>query len=349
MRFPPGSIGAEVNGRRLRVFDAYMEAREARETLEAEEAMSTSDFPTYIGSFLRHSFLNRFREIVGSWGQYTGSFSAEDFEEYTSSRFGRFGDITEKPLNGPYDELAITEQAGPVLKLREWGNSFALTRQLIISDRMNKMAELPGLLAEALARTMSKVATQQTLEANPVMWDGNALFSANHSNIGTTALTADTDGMAEVQAVDLALAEQTDPEGYPIQVPEQPTLIIPTELKWVAKAVNENEFLPDGSNNLIPNEVRGYFGNIIIDPFLADANNWYVGNGNLTGSEAFMVQITLNGNTTPFLGVQNPEVRGILGGDDPYTFDFDEIRYKIRHDFAFRAIEWRYIYGEIVA
>jgi hypothetical protein len=348
--YPVGSIGSETAGRRLRVFEAYIEAREAARNglIEGQEAMSTSDFPTYIGSFLRHAFLDRYNEIAGAWQQYTGSFSVEDFEEYTSSRFGRFGDISEKPLNGPYDELAIAEQAGPSVKLREWGNSFALTRQLVLSDRMNQMAQLPSLLAEALARTISKEATNNTLEDNPTMYDGNALFSVAHSNLGSTALTADTDGMYELQAVDLALIDQTDPEGYPITTPDARTLIIPTELKWVARAINNNALIPEFGGELWPNETQGFFSNIIIDPFLADANNWYVASG-LTGSEAFMVQVNLNGNTTPFLGVQNPEVRGVLGGDDPYSFDFDEIRYKIRHDFAFKCIEWRYIYGEIVA
>lgn len=350
MLYPPGSIGSQINGRRLRVFEAFMQAREAAEAglMSAEEAMSTSDFPTYIGSFLRHRFLQRWTEVAGRWQEYTGSFSVEDFELYTSSRFGRFADIPQKPLNGPYDELAITEFPGPELRLHEYGASFSLTRQLIISDRLNQMAQLPDLLAEALARTMTKKATQDTFEANPTMWDGNALFSAAHGNLGSTPLTADTDGMYALQAVDLALEAQTDDEGYPITTPEGRILIIPTELKWVANAINNNAHIPEFGGDLWPNEVQGMFSKIIIDPYLTDPNNWYVASA-LDGNQAFMVQVNLNGETTPFLGVENPAVRSLMGGEDPYSFDFDEIRYKIRHDFWFTAVEWRYIYGNIVA
>ena len=348
--YPIGSIGHEANGRRLRVFEAYREARQAASDglLSAEEAMSTSDFPTYFGTFLRHSFLARFTEISGQWSAYTSDLSTDDFEEYTSSRFGRFGDIPEKPLNGPYEEMAIAEQDGPTYQLREWGASFALTRQLVLSDRLNKMAELPTLFAEAMARTISKEAAVNVLQANPNTFDVNALFSASHGNIGSTALTANIAGMDALIAADTALDAQTDDEGYSIVSPEGRSLIIPTEYKYIVAALIGNDTLVNGSNVLLPNQIKGKIGQVIVEPYLTDANNWYM-SADLKGRGAFMAHVTLNGNSTPFLGVKDPGVRGILGGDDPYSFDFDEIYYKIRHDFAFKVMEWRFVYGAIVA
>jgi hypothetical protein len=69
----------------------------------------------------------------------------------------------------------------------------------------------------------------------------------------------------------------------------------------------------------------------------------------LKGRLGFLAHVILNGNTTPFLGVENPGVRAILGGDDPYSFEFDEIGYKIRHDYNFVPTEWRGIFGAIVS
>ena len=348
--YPNGSIGHEANGRRLRVFEAYIQARQAASDglLSAEEAMSTSDFPTYFGTFLRHSFLARFTEISGQWSAYTSDLSTDDFEEYTSSRFGRFGDIPEKPLNAPYEEMAIAEQEGPTYRLREWGASFALTRQLVLSDRLNKMAELPTLFAEAMASTISKESPVNDLHAKPNTFDGNALFSVAHGNIGSTALTANTAGMDALIAADTALDAQTDDEGYSIVSPEGRSLIIPTEYKYIVSALINNDTLVNGSNILMPNQIKGKIGQVITEPYLTDANNWYM-SADLKGRGAFMAHVTLNGNSTPFLGVKDPGVRGILGGDDPYSFDFDEIYYKIRHDFAFKVMEWRFVYGAIVA
>jgi hypothetical protein len=347
----PGNPLGIAPGVHLRIFDAYIEAREAAAAglLDVEEAMSTSDFPTYIGKLMRHSFLDRFTEVQGAWTQYTRDFSLDDFEEWTSSRWGRFPDIAEKPLNGPYDELTIKEFDAEKLKLREWGNAFALTRQLIISDRLNEIAKFPRLLAEALARTMSKEAAVNQFQANPTMYDGNALFSSAHANLGAaTALTANIAGMDLLKALELKLDTQTDDEGYKIATPGAPyTLIIPVDLRWVANALVNNELLPNGASALEANVVRGRY-NVIEERFFTDANNYYMAS-DLKGELGFLAAVTLNGNTTPFLGLQDPGVRGVLGGDDPYSFEFDEVKYKIRHDFAFKPVEWRGIVAALVA
>lgn len=340
-------------GKHVRLYDAYIEAREAVENgdfeEDSQEAMSVSDFPTYLGSFLRHRFLEKFEEIQGQWDSYTADVPVEDFETYTWSTWGRFPDIPERSPNGPYEQLAVRELPGGELAIREFGAGFAVTRRLVISDRLNKISQLPDDFADALARTMSKEAAVNQFQANPVMYDGNALFSVAHDNIGSTALTANETGANTLIAAETSLEDQTDDEGYPIVVPgAQRTLIIPTELRWIAKVLNENDTVPNAGNTLlVPNLVRGRY-NIIEEPFFTDANNWYM-SIDLSGRLAFLAFVILNGNKTPFLGLKDPGVRGILGGDDPYSFEFDEIEYKIRHDFAFVPVEWRGIFGALVA
>lgn len=343
------SMGLPI-GKHIRLYDAYIEFMETKEAdafeseEEAQESMSISDFPTYLGKLVRHTFLGRFTEIQGVWNQYSRQVDLEDFEEYTSSRFGRFPDIPERALNAPYDELAIREYDAEKVRVREWGAGFSVTRQLVISDRLNKIAELPNLLAEALARTMSKRAAINALANNPTMYDGNALVSAAHGNLVTTALAATTTGRDNLKTLDLKFDDMADDEGYTIVTPGGRTLLIPTELRFVAAALNNNELLPNGASALEANDVRGLFSNTIIEPYFTDANDYYV-LSDPTGALSPLAYITLNGNTTPFLGIANPEVRGILGGTDPYSFDFDEIRYKLRHDFHFKPIEWRGIIG----
>lgn len=340
-------------GKRNRLYDAYIDAREAVESgdfeEDSQEAMSVSDFPTYIGVFLRHRFIEKFEEIQGAWPQYSFEFDVEDFEDYEWSTWGRFPDIPERSPNGPYEQLAVKELPGGLVNIREFGAGFALTRRLILSDRLNKISQLPDDFADALARTMSKEAAINKFQANPTMWDGNALFSAAHGNIGSTALTANEAGMNALIAAEQALDDQEDDEGYPITIPgRERTLIYPVELKWIVGVLNEHEQIPNTGNTLmIPNQVRGRY-QTIEEPFFTDANNWYL-SLDLKGRLGFLAQILLNGNNTPFLGLKEPGVRGILGGDDPYSFEFDEIEYKIRHDFNFVPTEWRGIFGAIVA
>jgi hypothetical protein len=329
-------------GRKIRIFEAY---------IEAKEAMSTSDFPTYIAKIIRHVFQQRYTELEGSWPQYTAKQSVEDFEKYTWSRWGRFPDIPEKSFNGPYEELALKELPGGELQLREFGAAFSLTRQLIISDRLGEIAKFPTLFAEALARTQSKEAAVNQFQANPTMWDGNALFSANHANTGTTALTANETGAATLIAAETALEAQTDDEGYKVNINygrDGYTLIIPRELRWIAAVLNGQEQVPNAGNTLnVPNLVRGRY-TIVEEPFFTDANNWYMA-ADPTGPLAFLAYVTLQGAEQPFLGLKDPGVRAVLGGNDPYSFEFDEISYKLRHDFAYVPVEWKGVYGSIVA
>lgn len=340
----PNSMGLPT-GKHVRLYDAYLDALESGETMEVDgqEAISINDFPTYLTKLVRHRFLSRFTEVQGVWSSYTRQMDLEDFEESTSSRFGRFTDIPERGLGGPYDQIAIREFDNEKIRVKEWGAGFSVTRQMIISDRLNKIAELPGLLAEALARTMSKKAVA-TLSTNPNMYDGNALVSANHGNLVTTALAATAVGMQNLLTLDLKFDDMTDDEGYSIVTPGNRTLLIPSELRYVARAINENELLPNAGNNLEANLAKGMFSNVVIEPFLTDANDYWV-LSDPTGQLSPVAFITLNGNSTPFLGLKDPGVRAVLGGNDPYSFDFDEIEYKIRHDFNFKPIEWRGIIG----
>lgn len=361
--YPEGSFGYEAQGKRLRIFEAWLAAQElakagqspfpflhpdGKVTAEelAQEAMSVSDFPTYMGKLFRHTFMDRFNEVSGRWPEYSRPMSLPDFEEYTASRFGRFPDWVEKTPGGPYTEIAIGELPGPTVKLREWGAAFSLTRRMILSDRLDKIADLPTRFAEAAARTKTKVAVIDTLQANPVMWDGNALISANHGNLGATALTADIDGMNALLAADQALSDQTDDEGYPIVLPQSRTLLIPTEYKYVVEALRQNTMLWNGTY-LQANLAQTLVENVIIEPYLSDSNNWYM-LADPTGELAPMVALNLNGQTTPFIGLKSPETVSLAGGSDPYTFDFDELEYKGRDNYNFIPIEWRGIYGAIV-
>lgn len=334
------------DGKHVRIYDAYVEAKEALERGEiedAQEALSLADFPTYLGALIRHTFLTRFQEIQGNWASWTRPVSLEDFEEYTSSRWGRLTDIPEKGLNGQYDELGLKEFPSEKLRLREFGAAISVTRQLIISDRLNRLAELPTLMAEAMARTQSKRAVS-ALAGNPVMYDGNALISAGHANRVTTALAATSQGAADVITADLKFDDQTDDEAYQIVTPGQRVLLIPPEPRFVAKALNENDLLPNGSSQLERNLAQGLFSSIIVEPYLTDATDWYI-LADPTGPLSPIAFVTLNGETTPFIGLKDPGVRAVLGGTDPYSFDFDEIKYKIRHDFNYKAVEWRGIIG----
>src|SRR5690349_13328432 len=113
MPYAEGTFGADLGGRTLRLFDAFSKKQDAViaaggisafidngdfSLMSAEEAYGVSDFPTYMGTILRKTFLGTWDEVQGQWPQWTHEMSLDDFEQYTSYRWGRFPDWPQRPL-----------------------------------------------------------------------------------------------------------------------------------------------------------------------------------------------------------------------------------------------------------
>jgi hypothetical protein len=345
--YAPGTLGHLAGGRPLMIVEAFKEARRMEEAghpiMLGAEAMSTSDFRTYLDSIQRHSFQSRFQELAGKFDQYTAPVDVNDFEEYTASKFGRFPDVPQKPLNGEYRKSAIRELPGPSYKIIEWGDGYDITRQLILADRLDKLTDLPELKAVAVLESGFSVD----------MWDGDPPFSAAHGNRGTTALTATMAGAAAVQAAILAIDTQTDEEGYLVNNEQSPkVLVVPRALQQVAEDLASAEQLPvDGTATALmrPNPVRGKF-TVVVEWYLTDDTNWYVLVGPTNRRTATIVRLRLRGQDRPFIGRKNPQVIGLLGNpEDPYSFEFDEQEFKCRDDFDFVFMDYRSAYGSEVA
>lgn len=353
MEYAPGTLGADLGGRRLRLLDAFVEKQDLaiRNLLSAEEAMSVSDFPTYVGTFNRTTFLGTWEEVQGSWEQYTHAMELPDFLEYSSFRWGRFPDWPQRPLNSDVEQLAIREFPGPAVQLIEWAAGYAVTRQLILADRLDKINQLPAALGEAGSRTQTKRAVS-VLEGNPTMFDGKALFHADHNNIGSTALTADRAGVEALKVAFDAIDNQTDDEGYKIATAGgRYVLVVPRQLQWIANTLRNRDTVPYavGTADAMPrvNEVVGTF-DVVVERYLTDANNWYL-MLNPTGPQGALAALNLNGNTQPYLGQKDDRKMGVLGrGEDPYTWKYDELEYMGRHDFDFQPTEFRTAFGSIV-
>jgi hypothetical protein len=86
---------------------------------------------------------------------------------------------------------------------------------------------------------------------------------------------------------------------------------------------------------------------IVREPFYTDSNDWRLF-ADPNDVPAFAIGF-LNGREEPFVGLKNPEVRNALGaGQDPYTYEFDTIDFKVRHDYGTAAVDFRgYYFGQV--
>src|SRR5262249_45152246 len=158
------------------------------------------------------------------------------------------------------------------------------------------------------------------LTSNPVMSDGNALFSSAHANLAPPAGI----DLASMTAAPQLMAAQKAAEG---------TLLALTPMFLLCGPLLETTALQFTSSMVVPTAPTGvipqYFKTlqVVVDPRITDAS-WY-----LAASPA---QI----DTVEVAYLESaPEGGPTL--DSQVSWDIDGIEYKAREDFGAAAIDWR--------
>jgi len=315
--------------------------------IEALESATTSDFPNYIAlkqrQILLDAFIGKFND--NNWRKIFRKRSLADFEEYTSMRLGESDDLEPVLQGGDYKDSSINELSGPKIRLYTFGRTYSIHRYMILADDMNKIREQPQRFGRAASRTFLKRAWSM-VESNPVCYDGTQLFHSSRGNLGSTALTANEAGMVALEAAQYAAYENAkDDRGVVLQIMPK-FLVVPRKLAPVAKALRDDETLPNAAGTLqVANRMRGEF-EVIVEDFLTDVTDWYL-LPDPNEMPVFDVGF-LNGKETPDLLLADPASALIMGGNDPYNFEFDELKYKVRQDYGFAPAEWRATYKSVV-
>lgn len=232
---------------------------------------SSSDFPNLLGDAARRSLMKGYEEVGFDLEAISRAISVPDFNPRTLVGLGAFSDLDVVPENAEYKYGTFSEVAARV-QLATYGKLFSISRQAIINDDLSVFADVPRKMGQAARRTLAK-ALFALLNSNPTLADGYALFSAQHKNL----LTGSVISTASVDAMRVAMATQTDPDGNALGLVLK-TLATPVALGGLARTVREAQFAVDASakNSTQPNIVRGTFD--VVDSALLDAASataWY--------------------------------------------------------------------------
>lgn len=233
---------------------------------------STSDFPLLMADVAHKSLKRGYEESPEVFPLFTRAVTLTDFKPTSLAGLGRFSDLDLIPEGGEYKYGSFNESGSP-LRLATYGKMFSITRQAVINDDLNALADVPRKMGQAAKRTLGN-AVFAILTSNPTMGDGKALFHVDHKNLvgtGTTITTTSVDGMR------VLMATQKDADGNVVRVPLK-YLVVPVGLGGAARTVLESQFEVGAAsrNNTTPNIVRNTF-EVIEDPRLdaADPNAWY--------------------------------------------------------------------------
>lgn len=206
---------------------------------------------------------------------------------------------------------------------------FSMTREAFINDDVGFITQVPGMYAASAKRTINKQ-VYSILFNNPTIFDGVALFHANHNNLITTGAAP---SIETLQAIMIKLLNQKDPFGDSIMV--QPRyIIVPVGYGFLMSQILETAQIDvDGIGSHTANALYQYRNRLqVIEEgtlnALAGSNAvpWFVA-GDPTYARSIQVDY-LNGQETPT--IRRMEVAGQLG----YVWD-------IWLDWGITAVDFR--------
>lgn len=280
-----------------------------------------SDFPKILESIATKAMLKGYDEAAETFQLWTVKGSLPDFKTAKRVDLNTFPALTSVAEGAEFQYATIGER-GESIVLGTYGKLFSISRQAIINDDLSAFTRIPQRMGRAAKRTVGD-GVYAVLTGNPTMADGDALFHANHGNIGTGAVIS-TDSVSEMRT---KMARQAV-DGVTVNM-RMAHLIVPVTLQDRASVVRASQYHYGASTttNTIPNAVQNTF-DVIADPRL-DANStakWYAA---ADGGMFDTIEVAyLDGNETPFL-------------DRKEGWNVDGVELKVRHDFGVKALDFR--------
>ena len=320
-----------MGNRRQTLLDDYMDLREAG---------STSDFPNILGNVMNRKMLDWAQTVPDVWRKYVQIGDLADFRPATTIVGYEAEDLLPIGEEGAYQDSKLAD-ASFQIQLGTYGRAFSINRNVIINDDLNYIRQQPRRFGRAAARSIAMFVARTLLEGNPNTFDGNALFhEASHVNNSTGGTSALSD--ANIKTGITRMRNQTVLGVYQTMTPK--LLLVPPALEFQARQIINSALIMAvgipttavatmGNANLLQNALE-----IVVDPFLTVATQWYI-LADPTDAAPIAVAF-LNGKQTPDLLVERPTMTNVAGGDDPYEFEFDVMRYKVRYDYGGAASVW---------
>lgn len=281
------------------------------------ESMGSSTLGEVLGDSVTRRMLAEYRAAVDfdGWRQITNVVPVSDFRMQHRTRWGGYGDLPTVAEGADYQPLTSPGDEEATYKAGKRGGTEDVTLEMIKNDDVGTIRRIPTKLSRAAKRTLAKFVFD-FLRANPVVYDGKALFHADHGNLFTAGL--DKTALAAHRLAMLKQSELSSGDRIGIT----PTrLVVPVELQEAAVDLfklatnNERTFIQSLVMQIIPVW------------YWTDANDWCTAAdpADIPGIELGF----LDGREEPELFVQDSPTVGSM-------FAADKLTYKIRHIYGAR-------------
>lgn len=232
----------------------------------AQKALSTSDFANVLGNTINRSLLAAYAVAPRTFLSWTTRMSVKDFRAMKMVRLSGLMQALDKVNEGGEYKYSDLTDSGEDIFVEKFGRLIAITWEAMINDYLGAFSQIPQAIANAAATKQSDM-VYQVLIGNPVMSDGNALFSAAHNNLITpgTALNATNLGVARQR-----LRTMKTLNGDYMNLLGQ-YLIVGPELETLALQYTSSEYLPNTQAEINPWKSL----QVIVEPRIT-GNDWHL-------------------------------------------------------------------------
>ena len=294
------------------------------------EAVSAATFSDILGDSVTRAMIREYGalEAYGDWRWACDVVPVSDFREQKRTRMGGYGNLPAVAENGAYNPLTTPGDDAAVYTATKRGGTETVSLEAIANDDVGMLRRIPLALATAAGRTLYEF-VYDFFAANPLIYDGLALFVAGHNNLGTAALDA-----TSLAAARLRMKKQTELSSNKRLGITLRHLVVPSDLEETAfnlfvRNTNQDETF-----------VQSRKPTVHVVDYWTDANNWYATADN---RQVPLIELGFyGGREEPELFVQDQPTQGSL-------FSNDQIKYKIRHIYSGAVRDYRGFDGSIVA
>jgi hypothetical protein len=341
-RIAPKSFALDDNGRRYRtmsildtaeVFLKHYGKRTTsmtrteivREALEHRTGYhTTSDFGDILGNVIKATMRAAYGEEPQTFLPISQRVNASDFKQMRMLQLGDAPDLEKVLEHGEFTRGTIAESK-EVMQLETYGRIFAITRQALVNDDLGAFSTIPAAFGRSARKKESDI-VWGVITGNPLMGDGNALFSAAHSNLETDG---DAISVASMSRARMAMRLQTNASGNRLNLVPR-ILIVPPSLETWAE-----QFLAPvlaAQTSTAQNPFAGKF-QVIVEARLEDDSPtaWYL------ATDASQLPVIAYAYLD---GQEGPSIETRSG------FDIDGVETRARLDFDAAPVDWRGIHKD---
>jgi len=284
---------------------------------------TTSDFAFLLADVANKTVRRAYDEAPQTFKTIARQVNLPDFKPVYRTQMGDAPALLEVKEHGEFKRGTIGE-AREAFQLVTYGRVFAITRKALVNDDADAFGRVPTMFGRA-ARTLESDLVWDQITSNPIMGDGNALFSAAHLNIDSVGSEIDVDSLGEARA---SMRQQVSLDGERLNIAPKYLLVgsaLETRADSIVVPITPQTFTA----------VNPFSGKltVVAEPRLDDQPlAWYL------AADPAQIDLIEYG----FLeGEEGPTIETRIG------FDVDGIEIKCREDFAAKVLDWRGLFKNV--